>query len=371
MKILHVIDSEGLYGAEVMLLNLVAEQKKLGHQCAIVNTRPCPPHEQSIESEAKKMGLDFYIFPLKAGLDIAGALKIIRFAFSHRYMLIHSHGYKSNILFGFMPKFVRKLPMVSTIHGWTSTIGFSKIKIYEWLDILSLRFVNAVVVVNKAMLLHANLQKSRKIKPTVINNGIPLLDFSIHEELINNEIISFCDQSFTIGAIGRLSKEKGFSHLIEAFNQIIKNGVEAKLIIIGEGKERNSLEALVEKYGLNGRVHMPGYLEYAKNYMQCFDIFAMPSLTEGLPITLLEAMQAKVPIVATEVGGIPDVLHDGKAGLLVPPCNPEALAEAVNRLHRNKKLADNLVNAAYQIVAEQFSSKSMVLGYLDLYKKLL
>jgi len=142
------------------------------------------------------------------------------------------------------------------------------------------------------------------------------------------------------------------------------------LIIIGEGYERNLLEEMVLKSKLRDRVMLPGYRNNAENYLPYFNLFVLSSLTEGLPITLLEAMQAKLPIVATKVGGIPEVLQNGKGGLLVESENAENLSKAIATLYNNPNHAEDLASISYQKTVTEYSSKTMGLGYIDIYEKL-
>lgn len=367
MKILHVIDSEGLFGAEAMLVNLASEQRKLGLQPTILNMRMVDSSESSFESEAVSMGLDFRSFSIKTGLDLPGAFKIIRFAVTNGYVLIHSHGYKPNILLGLMPKRLRRLSIVITLHGWTSAGRFGKLLIYEWLDIKSLNNVDAVVAVSKATAAHSAL---RRIKPCIIHNGISTIDFESKNRLADRRLVKFSENGFTIGSIGRLSAEKGYRHLIEALRLVIQRGIDANLIIIGEGNERSFLEQLIEKLKLTDRVLLPGYCTTARDYLPCLDVFVLSSLTEGLPITLLETMQANVPIVATRVGGIPEVLENGKDGLLVEPRDPEKLADAISRIYHDSELRDKLMSCAYKKVITDYTAEKMALQYLEVYRLL-
>ncbi|MCK4828524.1 glycosyltransferase, partial [bacterium] len=260
-------------------------------------------------------------------------------------------------------------------HGWTSTKGLTKNRIYEWLDTLSFKFIDAVVLVNKGMLNSPKLKNRKGINIHIVNNGIPIPDNTVTQfndstnQPFDKEIEDFCSKAFTIGSIGRLSSEKGYGYLIEALSLLIKKEIDARLIIIGEGYERDYLECLITKFKLTERVMLPGYRAEAKEFIPYFNVFALSSLTEGLPITLLEAMQARVPVVATNVGGIPDVLQNGDAGLLVEPCNPEALVEEIIKIHNNGTFAQKLVEAAYQRVITNYSSKAMAQKYLYLYNR--
>ena len=390
MKILHIIDSGGLYGAEVMLLNLVAEQVKQGLTPIIASIGEKHIQEKPIEIEALKRGFNVEKFRMRNGPNYFGAMEIMKFIHSKGFNILHSHGYKGNILFGLLFKKSCQIPMVSTLHGWTSTDGFSKIRLYEWLDRKSLKYIDSVVLVTNAMKSHPKLKGLKDINFHVIPNGIPIEDHNtpaqippfspliptpsphpfIHSDFDQN-IIDFCSKGFTIGSIGRLSKEKGYNYLIEAFATLIKKNVGARLIIIGEGGERNELEALIARYELLDHILMPGYRKNAEKYIPLFNAFVIPSLTEGLPITLLEAMQSSVPIIATEVGGMPSVLNNGEAGLLVKSRNPLEITEAIGKLYNNKKLSDKLSTVAYDRVIAHYSSKNMALEYLNIYKSLM
>lgn len=392
-KVLHIIDSGGLYGAEVLLLNLMTEQVKMGLEPAIASIGEKNIEEKPIETEAIERGLNVKKFRMRSGPNYAGALKIIRFAQKEGFNIIHSHGYKGNILFGLLPKKIRKLPIVATLHGWTSSDSFTRMKMYEWLDAFSLKFIDAVVLVNKGMFSNPKLKSLNNIKFYIINNGIPIPDLQYNNSndqpfnqsvtqqtqqtqrtqltnSLDSSILDFCSKQYTIGSIGRLSEEKGYRYLIEAFNLLIQKGINSNLIIIGEGKERNFLERLIEKYRLTDRVLLPGYCFSARNYLTYLDIFVLPSLTEGLPITLLEAMQAKVPIVATRVGGIPDVLKNNIDALLVEPRDQENLAKSINLVFDNSKLGDRLVSRSYNKVMSEYTVEKMAMKYLEVYSLL-
>jgi len=238
------------------------------------------------------------------------------------------------------------------------------------------------------------LKNLNSVNFNIIPNGIPVTDAQFNDstkqpfnqnetqqtqitqvtqrtQKLDPAIIDFCKKCYTIGSIGRLATEKGYRYLIEALDLLVKEGLDMRLVIIGKGYEGNFLKKLVEQFDLTDRVLMPGYREEAKNYIPFFNVFVLSSLTEGLPISLLEAMQVKVPIVATKVGGIPEVLQNGRAGLLTQPCKSDTLAQAIRRLYRDGELASKLRNVAYHTVTTHYTTKNMALGYLDIYKNLI
>lgn len=370
LKVLHVIDSAGLYGAEVMLLNLVDEQVKTGLSPAICSIGEKGCAEKPIEAEARRRGFRVKTFRMKAGFNLKGALDILGFARQEGFGVLHSHGYKGNILFGFMPRRLRRIPVVATLHGWTSAGAVSRMRVYEWLDARALKHIDAVVAVNGRMLANLKLKKEG-LRLFVVDNGIPQRAHQCASSDLDKDVKGFCEsKGFIIGAIGRLSHEKGFNFLLEAVSILVKNSEDVKLVIIGEGVERERLEKLRDSLDLKERVSLPGYRPDAHKYLSFFDVFVLPSVTEGLPMTVLEAMQYEVPIIASSVGGIPDLLEGGNAGVLVQPKDSNAIAKAIGTLKIDKAYASALAKKSKEAVKVKYSSERMAAEYLGIYNTL-
>lgn len=369
MKILHVIDSGGLYGAEIMLLGLMAEQVRQGLAPVLASIGEPTVEEKPLEAEARKRGLPMEIFRMRPGPNYPGAMQIIRFARKQGADVLHSHGYKGNILLGLLPRHLRRLPMVSTVHGWTSSGRWqSRMAVYEALDGLSLHCIDRVVVVNEGMLDHPRLRGRLACKVLVVNNGLP--QTSVPAADIDPEILRFCQQGPTLGAIGRLSPEKGFDVLLQAFALCRLKQPQARLLILGEGGERRLLETLVKELGLSDWVLMPGYRPGASAYLPLLRGLVLSSHTEGLPMVLLEAMQAGIPIAATAVGGIPSVLDHGDCGLLVPAGEPEPMADAMAELLDPDEDCHQRRQRAEKRAREKYSSQAMANAYLEIYRSL-
>ncbi|MCI5119827.1 MAG: glycosyltransferase [Candidatus Electrothrix sp. AUS4] len=368
LKILHIIDSGGLYGAEVMLLNLAREQQLLGMQPVIGSIGECGIPDKGLEIAAKRAGIPVKIFRMKPGLSIQGIREVLSYCHANGFHLMHCHGYKGNIFFGFLPKRIRKIPIITTLHGWTSIPGFSKIYIYEWLDARSLQFFDAVVLVNKNMLHHPRLPKISQKKIFVVNNGIPeQQDINM---VLDQELVDFCKEGFILGSVGRYSREKGFDILLKALQAFCNRGLNVKLLLIGEGSLRARLTELAATLGIEKNVLFTGYRDRAEAYMHLMNVYVISSFTEGLPITLLEAMKAKIPIVATTVGGIPDVLEHEKDALLVPPQAIDKLVYAIDLTRRNPQEAANRADLAYKKFIHKYSSRTMSLSYNAVYHQL-
>ncbi len=337
IKVLHLIDSGGLYGAEMMLLTLVEEQVKLGLKPLILSAGILGIKEKPLESEAKKRGLPVKPVRMKAGVNPYKALQIIKFANKEGFDIMHSHGYKFNILIGMIPKFIRKIPLMTTLHGYTCASGFSKIRIYQTLERILLRYLDGVVYVSKQIKKNPILKGFSAKKEAVILNGIDAS--KIISGVADDNAVSIQDffpneqgDCIYIGAIGRLSQEKGFGLLIDAFSDLVISHPDLRLIIIGEGVLRSQLEHKISAYDLQNKIKLPGFINPVYRLMKGLDGLVMPSYTEGLPITLLEACILNLPIVASRVGSIEEVLQGYESSIVVSPGDVSQIKEAVSKL---------------------------------------
>jgi len=368
MKITHIIDSNGMYGAEVMLLNLMEEQAKLGHEPVLLSIEGSEVGGFSLAGEAAKKGLKAVKLEVRKGFSIEGIRSIIKISKENNTDIIHSHGYKGNILIGAVPRFIRKIPAISTIHGWTAVTRLSKIWLYTILDKFFLKRLEAIVFVNPLNTIHI-----RHSSAFCVENGIPSIKCDPDSIVSDDQYLyKFKEKDiYCIGCISRLSEEKGIGILIDSVVALNKRGIDFRLVIIGDGELYQELRAKVSKLGIENNVCFTGYRKYAYNYLPLFDVFVLPSLTEGLPITILEAMQAKVPIIATRVGAIPGVLDSGNSGMIVEPGNIDALANALINVWECPEEAKNRASKASIDVSRRYSSDRMAEDYIKIYHAVL
>lgn len=369
MRLLHIIDSGGMYGAEMMLLNLMEEQVKQGCTPTLASIGTSDIAIKPIEAEALDRGFTVKPFRMRPGPNIVGTSRVLRYARREKVDILHSHGYKGNILFGFLPPVIRKIPMLTTIHGWTSGDSFSKLRLYEWLDSCSLRHIDAVVLVSQAMKTHTKLRNRKQLNLHIIPNGVPVAPTVQHpSQRLDRSIVHFCSKTYTIGAIGRLSPEKGFDRLIGALKLLNDEQENVRLIIFGEGPARRTLESQIRKANLQDKVLLPGFQKNVGEYFTFMDVFVMSSLTEGMPMTILEAMNAGVPIVSTRVGGVPELLDQGRAGILVEGHTADTLAGGIKMIKKDPEFAKTISERAKTRLGERYSSAIMAKEYMGLYK---
>jgi glycosyltransferase involved in cell wall biosynthesis len=170
-----------------------------------------------------------------------------------------------------------------------------------------------------------------------------------------------------VGVVARLEPEKGHPTLLEAWVSVVAAVPDATLLIVGEGSRREALEDLARELGVAGHVVFTGRREDVPAVTAALDVAVLPSYREALGLTILEAMALSRPVIASDVGGIPEMIEDGVTGLLVPPRDPQALAAAIVRLLRDHPLADTLARAGHDLVHERFCIERMVSAVEEIY----
>jgi len=185
-------------------------------------------------------------------------------------------------------------------------------------------------------------------------------------------LLSKKQNKFKVGGVGRLSKMKGFDVLIQAIKELKERGIFVECEIAGAGEESSSLKKIAEESGIINQVKFKGFLhkEEIPYFLSELSAFVQPSLDEALPLVILEAMSLGIPVIATEVGGIPDVVSDGVSGILVEPKNPVALADAIQKLIKNPDLAEKMGREGRRIFLEKFSESVVWPQYEKFYLSL-
>lgn len=364
MKVAHIIDSGGYYGAEVMLVHLCQAQQALGVDVEVISIGTPGDYEKPLEKKLRECGIPYKIWRMKPLPDLREAHKIMKYCEEGSANLIHSHGYKGNILFGLLPRRLRPLPVITTMHGYTKQKGISKLAVNQWLDKICLRRLDAVVIVSEGMR-HQIPRLKAAIGPHVIANGIPESPLRNPDTPPNG----FSECGFTIASIGRLSHEKNFQLIIRCMPLVLKKRPDAKLFIFGEGSERPSLEALIKELNLDQVVQLPGYIEDPSQIYRHADVFVNSSLTEGMPMTLLEAMREGCPIVATNIPASKHLLSTLVQGSKLVGFTAEEMAAAIIAVNNLSASELSTVKAeAQEQFTQNYTATKMAQRYLSLYE---
>lgn len=277
--------------------------------------------------------------------------------------LVHTHGYRPDVV-GAAAARSLGIPVVTTVHGFTG--GGIKNQLYETLQRRSFRRFDAVCAVSRRLARHL-------LRAGVPPNRLHVVPNGWHgspapfERAAARRALGITGDQFQIGWVGRLSLEKGPDTMIEALGRL--GHIPYIASFVGDGPERVRLERITSASPLAWRVRWHGSIPEAGKHLAAFDAFVLSSRTEGMPIVLFEAMAAGVPVIATDVGGVPEVVTAREA-LLVPPDDADALALAIEAVYQDRTAATTRAAAARRRLNEEFDMMRSLVLYESLYREL-
>lgn len=299
----------------------------------------------------------------------AATLELVSKLHDVRADVLLCHGYKANLI-GRLAARQAGIPAVAVSRGWTGENR--KVRAYEAVDRWHLRFMDRVVCVSQGQ---ANKVRRAGVpisRINVIPNAARLTAARAPDPEAREQLESFFrkpGERIVVGA-GRLSSEKGIQVLIEAAKLVVEADPQARFVVFGEGTMRLALERMIAEANLIGRFVLPGFRNDLDQLLPAADLFVLSSFTEGMPNVLLEAGAASLPVVATAVGGTPEVVADGKTGYLVPPGDPARLANRILDLLRDETLRRDMGRAGREHVQANFTFESQAQAYLRLFEDL-
>lgn len=366
MRILHLISSSGLYGAENVILTLCRSLRQKDHYGSIgVFHNLHSPNLQLMERAAQS-GVEARLITCKDKIDFKVPRAIRELVSSERSDIIHCHGYKPDI-YSFFALNNSEVPLVATCHTWYDNDPF--VYLYGAIDRYVLRSFNAVIAVSESVAGRLAKAGVKKQQVRIINNGIDVSKFAAVSPGLREEL-GFGDK-IVIGLVGRLAPEKGVDLFLHAAAALRRAHNQLVFVVAGQGPMEVELRELANRLGLSGGLIFLGQRQDIASVYASLDVLVSASLDEGLPLTLLEALAASRPVVATRVGAVPRFIIHEQTGLLVEPGNACELADAVDRLLRDPELRAKLGEEGKQLVSKQFSADVMSASYLQLYEAVL
>jgi glycosyltransferase involved in cell wall biosynthesis len=262
------------------------------------------------------------------------------------------------------------MKLVTTVHGWGVRTG--RAPVYYQLDKWSLRHYDAVVCVSEDLYIECLRCGVAATRCHLIHNAIDTEEYRRGKKRDEaKRELGTPPQGVLIGAVGRLSPEKGFDLLIRAVAELLGQGHDVSLWVAGEGDERERLAGLVGQLGLQEHVRLLGHVDNPKAFYEALDAFVLSSIREGLPNVLLEAMALEVPVVATRIAGVPQLIRDGENGLLVDAGSVEPLAVGIRRLLDAPQLAGQLATAARRTIEQSYSFERRMEKMVRVYEDVL
>jgi glycosyltransferase involved in cell wall biosynthesis len=352
-RILHLIASDSIGGPEKQLLHHARDARDAGYE-VILGTFQDDPQPSELLSVASRYGVETVSVPggIRPGL-VDDLTKYLRTA---DIDLLCTHGYKANVVGHFAAKHAN-VPWVPFVRDFTSETW--QVTLYERLERNLLVRSPWVVCISPAQARELGRLRRGRRAPLVIQNAVlaPRETGLSQEPAPSREELGFSRGTFVFGAAGRFNREKGHRVLLDAFAMLQRMlpGQPMELLLLGEGREENALRTQAKRLGIEARVCFAGFQRRSAAWMKVMNCLVQPSLTDSTPNSILEAMLLGIPVVATNTGGIPDVIDAGETGLLVEPDSAVELAEAMKKMVRSSTLRSQLASEAKYRVAREFS----------------
>ncbi len=364
-RILHLVETGGLYGAEKVILNLALETIAAGSFVPVIGCIVSASDEDTdLLKAARAAGIETARVVLgnrDFWWQIAGvALRLKRSGIG----VIHSHGYKATI-YGYLVHLLTHIQVTATCHLWFLSEGVPlKTRVLIRLEKYLYRHYPAVVAVSESIaeILITSGVPADKVR--VVENGIELKE----PVVANKRTFGAVPQVLNVG---RLVSQKAQSDLIQAVAILARRGTRITVDIAGDGELRDQLADQLAREGLGMAIRLLGFRDDINDLLEVTDVFVLPSVMEGMPVSLLEAVAAGVPVITTAVGDIPKLITHEVSGLLVKVGDAEGLADAIQRTINDPVAAFRMADVARQVLHARYSCGKMYGKYAEIYSRLL
>lgn len=371
LSILHLTTLLDPGGAENHLLTLCQGLHSLGHQVEVAYLLD---GHNKLEPKFIQLGICTHGLRMRSRYDFTAMVRLVDLIRTNHYDIVHTHLIRSDLLGTLAAKIARNKTLISSKHNddWfyhNAVVAQTE----RWLCKQS----RQVIVISQAL---ANFYQSNSLihdetKLNRIHYGLDLKEFD-HKLLKTQKKEIYQPLGIPEGAqivltVGRLEVQKGQHYLINAFPKIHAYSPNIHLIIVGQGSLHFQLENHIKKLGLSSHIHLLGWRPDVQSLMAASDIFVLPSLWEGFGLVLLEAMAAQCPVIASNISAIPEIVVHGKTGILVPPRDSDALAQAILDLLQNSEQRLSMGREGRLRVMTDFTVERMVDRTITVYKRCL
>jgi glycosyltransferase involved in cell wall biosynthesis len=369
-KILYVIDNLEFGGGERGFLQIIRGLNKKNFS---INVAANPGG--IFEKKVCETGTPFYPISFENRFNLSSIRNLRNLIKAKNFDIIHSQGARADFFCRISVSMKNKPYLISTVQMPVDGFNIAVIRkrIYQLIDRFSEKTVDCFIVVSDALANTLKIEHNiveEKIRK--IYNGIETNIYSsgknddgITKKIRNSFNIS--DNDFLIGSIGRLCWQKGFEYLIHSLPDVLSKYPNVKILLVGDGPLKNTIKDLTKTLNVEKKVIFAGFRDDVKNILSALDMLAVPSLVEGFPMIVLEAMAMQKPIVASKIEGIIEQLEDGKEGILIPARDHNSIANSICRIIENNHFAEKIGKAAREKVKKLFSVETMIRKTEDIY----
>lgn len=371
VKVCHVAMGDLWAGAEVHLLTLLTYLVRLDKfECSVILF-----NEGRLAEELRKLSLSVSVISEKRHNHVVIAYRLAK-VFQHgRPDIVHTHKYKDSILATMAARCVGVPHVIRVVHGMPEPFNGlrnANMFLYTMVDRLVMGRLVARIIAVSSDIERALVRTYGTDRIVRIHNGIDLDVVRVRTPRSDKrKEWNFSGAVTLVGTVGRLVPVKGHTVLLDALQILHQSNRTVNLLIVGDGPLRGHLEAEVRRLGLEQFVRFAGHQADAYDFINMMDVFVLPSLHEGIPMVLLEALALQRPVVATRVGGIPEVIEHGRTGLLAEPSDATSLARLIQRIVEDSPMAVSMGKAGRTRVEEEFTALTMAGKTADLYEHVL
>jgi glycosyltransferase involved in cell wall biosynthesis len=373
LNVIYAIDSLRMGGAERLTASILRNlSEEFSPRVCVFSVRDGNPLAEQIA----KFGVPVDLLPIPYLKDVTALPRLVRYLKLHNADLVHGQ-LEFGAVFGSLASKRLGLPSVVTLHTMTSQKMSIKAKLHQVVEFLVLRYFcdTVISVSNEARQFYLDISNLQPSKLVTIYNGVDLSHFERPDrrnpyDEIRREFGAPADAKF-LTTVAVLRELKGIQFMIRALPKILQKFPNTYYVIVGDGDYKDDLMREVEQAGVKERVIFAGQRSNVADFLNASEIFILPTLTEALPTVLAEAMAARLPIIASAVGGIPEMITDGENGILLPPADTEALADACLRLLFDEEAAKSMGDAGWSVANQRFNIRVQAEQLRGLYLKLI
>jgi glycosyltransferase involved in cell wall biosynthesis len=370
LRVLWLIDSLGPGGAEGLMPSLLERLSARGviARVCVLRSRLGNP----VSDELIKKNIPVDMIRIKNLRDIRQIVKLFRYIKGLGVDVVHTQTETSDILGGFMSRLLG-MPNVSTLHTLSAPSVKKNSRLRKWIREFSLKyFFDAVIAVSEVTKQHHVGLGINSEKIHTLYNGIDLGRFNAGRVTSEEKRrLGIHPEEKVVTTVAVLREAKGLQFMLNALPLVLRSYPRLRYVIAGDGKYRDALEKLANSLHLEDHVVFLGHTVDVPQVLAASDLFVFPTLNDALPTALLEAMAAGMPIIASEVGGVPEIIQHRRNGFLIPPMDHSVLADACIYLLSNPQLSNEFRANARRDVFEKFNIDKQADSLIDLYRQIL
>jgi len=354
LRIIHLTTDSAIGGTERMILQTACGLNKDRFESVVISLMPGGPLGEMCE----KNNIPFFTPCFKSKTDFGALIRLVYYLRKNKGDILHTYLFHSNILGRIIGKLIGYKYIISSQRN----VDLWRKWYHDYIDKMTSSLCSVIVsnsIAGKKYLVEQAGIKEDKV--VVIHNGLDVEKYPVREKNIG--ILNIIN-------IASLTEKKGHKYLFDAISKLAQSGVDFKLYLIGKGKLENYLRYKSKELGLDDKIFFEGYSDNITSYLQNADIFVLPSLWEGLPVALMEAMACGVACIASDVGDVKELIKNEEDGLIVEPKNVDQITNSILRLINDRDFMERIGSSARKKIKKYFSSVKMINSFEKLYNQI-